>query len=143
MFPQAWFSISSRKLAGRVNALGGAFITNLVGTCTLLPIAFLTISLDAASFIGLFSPLHISLLLIAGLGGVMFFWGWSQGLAIIPASTAANFGSVMPVVTTLLAVVFLKETLHWYHTVGMLFVLLSIAIGSNPQFLRKTHLSQA
>lgn len=126
MFPEAWYSIVSRKLANRITPLGAAFIANIVGVVFFLPCALLT------------SDFHITQLtlsqggfiLLAGITSLLFFWCWGWGLTFIPASTAAIFGGVMPVATMLLAILFLGETLHWYDTAGMLLVLASILIGT-------------
>lgn len=136
MLPEAWYSITSRKLANRITPLGAAFLANVVGFVCFLPCALLTTS-DFN-----FTELTLSqdgLILLAGLASVLFFWCWGWGLTFLPASTAAIFGGVMPVATMLLAIVFLGESLHWYDTVGMLLVLASIFIGTGWRYrFRKT-----
>ena len=42
MFPEAWYSIVSRKLATRITPLGAAFIANVVGFLALFPCALFT-----------------------------------------------------------------------------------------------------
>ncbi|MGE3319086.1 MAG: DMT family transporter [Candidatus Berkiella sp.] len=126
MFPESLFSIVSRKLAGRITPLGGALMANIVGFVTLLPCALYTGSFDFTSY-GVF---EFALIGVAGLGSLVFFWAWAYGLSFIPATTAAVFGGVMPVATTLLAILFLGEKLAWYDSLGMLLVLASIVIGA-------------
>lgn len=131
MLPEAWYSITSRKLANRITPLGAAFLANVVGVVCFLPCALLT----APDFH--FAQLTLSqgwLILLAGLTSLLFFWCWGWGLTFIPASTAAIFGGVMPVATMLLAIVFLGESLHWYDTAGMLLVLASIFIGTGWRY---------
>lgn len=126
MFPEAWYSIISRKLSGRVTPLGGAFIANVVGFVTLSLSALLSSSID----ISVFGVWECGLILVAGLSSLIFFWAWAWGLSFIPASTAGIFGGVMPVATTLFAISFLGESLHWYDLLGMLLVITSILIGT-------------
>lgn len=126
MFPEAFYSIISRKLAGRITPLGAAFIANAVGFLSLLPCALLTSTLDFSTY----SWFEASLIFIAGLSSLIFFWAWGWGLTFIPASTAAIFGGIMPVATAFFAIVFLSESLHWYDMLGMGLVLTSIAIGA-------------
>lgn len=126
MFPEAWYSIVSRKLAGRITPLGGAFMANIVGFLTLLPCALYTGTFDLTQY-GVF---EYSLIAVAATGSLVFFWAWAFGLSFIPASTAAVFGGVMPVATTLFAIMFLGEELAWYDAIGMLLVLASIVIGA-------------
>lgn len=129
MFPEAWYSIVSRKLANRITPLGGAFIANVVGFITLLPCALYTSTLNFT----LYSSFEFALIGVAAMSSLIFFWAWAWGLSFIPASTAAIFGGVMPVATTLFAILFLGENLHWYDTCGMLLVLASIVIGAGWQ----------
>lgn len=127
MFPEAWYSIIMRKLANRFTPLGSAFLANVVGVVSFLPCAIFSdpafhlegVTLDQWGFIS-----------IAGLTSLLFFWCWGWGLTFIPASTAGIFGGVMPVATTLLAILFLGESLRWYDIIGMLLVLASILLGT-------------
>ncbi|MFI4937067.1 MAG: DMT family transporter [Candidatus Berkiellales bacterium] len=137
MFPEAWYSIISRKLATRITPLGAALIANAVGFLTLLPCAILSGAFDFT-----FSWWeHGLFVLIAGSSSLIFFWAWGWGLSFIPASTAAIFGGVMPVATALLAMIFLGEEFHWYDSLGMLLVIVSIAIGTGwHPFIRKSKL---
>ncbi|HRE32207.1 MAG TPA: DMT family transporter, partial [Candidatus Berkiella sp.] len=132
MFPEAWYSIISRKLAHRVTPLGGAFIANVVGFVTLLPCALLTGTIDFS----IYSTFEFALISVAAMSSLIFFWAWAWGLSFIPASTAAIFGGVMPVATTLFAILFLGENLHWYDSVGMLLVLASIIVGAGWRLRR-------
>lgn len=134
MIPEAWYSIISRKLAGRITPLGAAFIANAVGFITLLPCAIFTGSFD----LSVYGWWEGSLITVASFCTLFFFCAWGWGLTFIPASTAAVFGGVMPVATALLATLFLGEALHWYDALGMILVLLSIAIGAGwHPFFRK------
>ena len=48
----------------------------------------------------------------------------------VSATTAAIFTGVMPIATTLTAILLLGETFTAYDATGMVFVLLSIGIGA-------------
>ncbi len=135
MIPEAMYSILGRKLAGRVTPLGASLIANVVGFLTLLPCAIFADAIDFSAF----ASWEGSLIMVAAISSLIFFWAWAWGLTFIPASTAGIFGGVMPVVTTLLAILFLNEHLHWYDLVGMLLVFASIFVGTGyrPGFLQK------
>lgn len=133
MFPEACYSIVGRKLAGRVTPLGTAFISNLVGFVTLFPCAIVSSSLDLTTY-GWSEAIAI---LIAAISSLIFFWGWSWGISFIPASTAAIFGGIMPIATTLFAILFLSEHLQWYDMVGMILVILSIVVGTGRKRRKK------
>ncbi len=135
MIPEAMYSILGRKLAGRVTPLGASLVANVVGFLTLLPCAIFTGELDFSAF----TTWEGSLILVAAISSLLFFWAWAWGLTFIQASTAGIFGGVMPVVTTFLAIFFLDEELRWYDLVGMLLVFSSIFIGTGwrPKLLIK------
>lgn len=135
MIPEAWYSIISRKLAGRITPLGAAFIANVVGFLTLFPCAIFTGSFD----LSIFGWWETGLIFVASFCTLFFFCAWGWGLTFIPASTAAIFGGVMPVATAVFAILFLDEKLHWYDSLGMILVITSIAIGAGwHPFFRKT-----
>lgn len=135
MFPEAWYSIIMRKLAHRITPLGSAFIANVVGIATLLPCALYTLPEFQITNVTLVQWAFVTL---AGITSLLFFWCWGWGLTFIPASTAGIFGGVMPVATTLLAVIFLTENLHWYDALGMLLVLGSIILGTGVKLTKKS-----
>ncbi len=140
LFPEALYSIVSRKLAGRMTPLAAAFIANGVGFVSLLSCAFFAGPIDFSYCDGV----DLCLLVVSALCSLVFFWGWGWGLSCVPATTAAVFGGVMPVAISILAIFFLGESLHWYDTLGIVFVLLSIVVGTGwrPRFLQKTDLTE-
>lgn len=137
MIPEAWYSILSRKLAGRVTPLGAAFIATAVGFLALLPFAVFTS--NAALNLAGYSFLELLLLSVSAMSSLLFFCAWGWALSFIPASTAGIFGGVMPVATSVFAIFFLKETFHWNDGIGMLLVFASIVLGAGLKF-RKTPL---
>jgi drug/metabolite transporter (DMT)-like permease len=133
MIPEAWYSIIGKKLANRVTPLGAAFIANLVGVVTLFLSALATHTFEFRTL----TPKEIAFLLVSASSATAFFWAWSWGLRFIPASTAAVFGGVMPVATTLLAVIFLNEQIYWYDALGILLVMTSIFIGTKIRWRKR------
>lgn len=133
MFPEAWYSIVMRKLAHRITPLGSALIANMVGLAVFLPCALYTLSDFSLETV---TATQWALVTLAGLTSLLFFWAWGWGLTLISASTAGIFGGVMPVATTLLAILFLGESPQWYDAVGMLLILGSIIIGTDFTRLR-------
>ncbi len=136
MFPEAWYSIVSRKVAGRMTPLAAAFIANLVGFVTLLPCALYSGPFDFEFC----SSFEFGMLFLGALSSLIFFWAWGWGLTFITASTAAIFGGLLPVAISVLAIFFLGESLHWYDIVGIMFVISSIivATGYKPSLTSPT-----
>jgi drug/metabolite transporter (DMT)-like permease len=73
--------------------------------------------------------IYIQLLVYGISGGIMFFLFWYRGLTKINANTAALFTGVMPVSTTLLAFLFLNESIGYNEILGMILVIVAIVVG--------------
>jgi len=67
----------------------------------------------------------------------MFFLLWYRGLTKINANTAALFTGVMPVSTTILAFVFLKEPIHTSAIIGMLLIIAAIFVGCKKTLFKQ------
>ena len=128
LIPEALYSILVKLLGRRMNVLSAAFFTNVFTWILLCPLMWMAWQ-DAPE--SLIMPMaHWGLLMAGGLATVLFYCLWSRGLQIIPTNTAGIFGSVLPVATTFIAAIFLGEHLSSYDFAGMLFVILSIFIGT-------------
>lgn len=138
MIPEAYYSILGRQLNGRVSLFGAAFVATLTTVVMLFPMMIG----DWKSCLAILqSPQLLALTVFGGVVTVAFYVSWSQGLVYVPAASAAIFGSVMPVATTLLAVLFLGEHFGWTEFLGLSFVLISILVGVyEPGWKRKRQL---
>ncbi len=126
IFPEALYSIFNKCISHRVMPLGSAFIVNWLIFLMILPLSISTLQTVNLND---FPAFYWGLIGLGSLCGAFFYWAWGQGLQVVPASTAAIFGSVLPVVTSLLGYWYLSERFGWYDLGGMLLVFLSICIG--------------
>ncbi|MCS5710066.1 EamA family transporter [Candidatus Berkiella aquae] len=126
ILPEALYSIFNKCISHRVTPLGSACVVNWMIFLLILPLCLGSLeNVDMSAF-----PDHYwGLIAIGSLCGAFFYWAWGKGLQIIPASTAAIFGGVLPVVISLLGYFFLNEIFGWYDLCGMLLVFASIATG--------------
>jgi drug/metabolite transporter (DMT)-like permease len=127
VIPEALFTILSKSVGKKITEMEAVILVNLFNLILFLPFAAYAIT-D-------FHPMNISAsvygqLLIYGIsGGIMFFLLWYRGLTKINANTAALFTGVMPVSTTILAFIFLKEPISASEIIGMLLVIAAIFVG--------------
>ncbi len=126
IFPEALYSIFNKYISNRVTPLGSAFIVNWLIFLMMLPLAISSLPLASLNEI---PSTHWALIGLGSLCGAFFYWAWGEGLHTIPASTAAIFGGVLPVVTSLLGYLYLGERFGWYDFCGMLLVFASICVG--------------
>lgn len=127
MVPEALYSIFNKFTNHKVTPLGGALIVNTMIAFMLLPFGAVEFFMNDLTQIAMS---HWWLLFITGFASLFFFWFWSRGLLHVQASTAALFTSFLPLSTTLMAWAFLNEKFGLYDGIGMIFVLLSIGIGT-------------
>lgn len=140
IFPEALYSIFNKYLSQRVTPLGSAFIVNWMIFILMLPLSLSTLSTVVMND---FPHYYWGLIAVGSLCGAFFYWAWGRGLQTVPASTAALFGGVLPVVTSLLGYFFLAERFGWYDFFGMLLVFASIAVGVEKHLERKGALLKA
>jgi drug/metabolite transporter (DMT)-like permease len=116
----AIYSISLRWRPAGLSAPAFLVSTMLVGVSLLLPFYLWfddeTLVVSAAN---LATIAYVAL--FASIGAFLL---WNQGVKVLGAATAGQFIHLMPLLGTLMAIIFLGETLHSYHLMG------ALAIGS-------------
>ncbi len=127
IIPEAMYTIFSKFTTKTISPMATTALINLFNVVLFLPLAIYS-GFNFVSEISVVSWLKIFLYGISG--GILFFLFWCRGLLNVPANTAAIFMGLMPISTTLLAYIFLKEDIAIYEIIGMGCVLLSIYIGA-------------
>lgn len=123
----AMLSIFIKKSANVVTPFHMAFITSAIPLLIYSPIA--SLSMKHFSF----HEIHLSswFLVIAYtvLSNILFPIFWNHGQVKVKANTASLFTSIMPVATTIMAIIFLNEKFSVAYGIGMFLVLLAILLG--------------
>lgn len=96
--------------------------TMLVGVVLLIP--FYLYILSQGIYLEMNSANLLTIGYVALFPSIGAFLLWNQGVKMVGATTAGQFIHLMPVLGTLMAVVFLGEQLHWFHVSG------AVAIGT-------------
>lgn len=133
IIPEALFTIFAKMIKKPLNSFTTAMFINLCNALMFFPLA-LNDEWILFSNASLMEWLQILLYGISG--GILFFVFWYRGLAHTTANTAALFMGVMPVATSILAYLFLQETLSGFDVLGMLCVMISIFIGTSQRPFR-------
>lgn len=134
ILPEAMFTIFAKLLKKTISPMATTLLINLFNALLFLPFM---LGEDWSGMIGdasVFDFMHSSTgfqLLTYGLsGGILFFFFWYRGLKHVSANTAALFMGVFPISTTLLAFLFLQETLNLWDSIGIVCVMVSIFVGT-------------
>lgn len=67
-------------------------------------------------------PVAISFVYLAIGPSILAYLCWNRGIELIGPSTAGLFVNLLPIFAAVMAVLFLGETISWYHPVGALLV---------------------
>ncbi|GIQ68049.1 DMT family transporter [Xylanibacillus composti] len=123
---EALFTIFGKVLSYRLSPLAIATLVTVLGFVMFLPFAIY----EAMSF-DFTQPTAADWMYIVYYAVVVTVVGfalWYYGVSKVPASTSAVFTGVIAISALLLSYLFLKETFHWGHLAGALFVLSGIWI---------------
>lgn len=116
----ALYSANLKKYPEGLHPLAYLTAINIVGLVAIFPLYLYelhsgrTFTLNPASI--------VTILYVAIFASVLAFIFWNRAIRTIGANKAGPFVHLMPVFSTLLAVLFLDETLAWYHAQGVLLI---------------------
>ena len=78
----------------------------------------------------------LGLLYISIFPSILSYMFWNKGIEMIGANRAGLFLNLVPILTAILAYVFLDETISWYHYLGLLMVIGGMVIFNHRQIGR-------
>lgn len=115
----ALYSVLLRKRP-QIHQLSFLVYTFGIGTIGLLPM-YLWETAVKASFV-FTGEVALSLLYVAVFPSIVAFFCWNRGVEIVGANKAGLFINLVPVFTSIMAIIWLNESLHVFHVTGMLMV---------------------
>jgi drug/metabolite transporter (DMT)-like permease len=129
LIPEALFTILAKMIKKPPSALTTTLLVNFFNALLFIPFV---ITADWGS-IAAANPITLLQIFLLGLSGVLFFVFWYRGLTVVSASTSALFMGIMPISTCILAYFYLNEILSWDDLLGMIFVIVSIIVGTRKR----------
>jgi drug/metabolite transporter (DMT)-like permease len=122
-----------KKKPASVSAINFLFVVFLSGTILLLP--FYLWEMKRTPAIVWNSNLFFAILYL-GLGAsVICFWIWNIAISKLGAARTILFGNLIPIFSSLEAVIFLNEQFTWIHIASMIIVFTGIVLA-NLRLLR-------
>lgn len=113
----------------RPAGLGGlAFlgVSVTVGVAALLPASLIELAFAGPPVVTVGSVAIVAYMAV--FASILAYVFWNHATATIGASRTGIFIHLMPLSTTVLSLLFLDETLHWFHVVGMAAVLSGVVL---------------
>lgn len=133
MIPEAIFNVFAAKLPNNIRAIPSALLINFINFLVCVPFFVYSMFYFPLNNI---SKNDLTLCFMIGLfSGALYYSFYSSGIQKINAQTAGLLTGVVPISTTILAVLLLKEHFDILSLLGMVLVLLSIYLSirfSNP-----------
>lgn len=124
-FSYALYSVLLRK-APRLHPMSFLSVTFVLGSLILVPFFFWE---RAVSPPIVFSPqLGLSILYIAVFPSSLAYLFWNYGVSVIGSNSTGLFACFIPVFTAIIAVAFLHETLHAYHAIGLVMIIIGVVL---------------
>lgn len=124
----AFYSALLRKKP-KIHWFSFIYITFLMGEIVLLPFFIWELNTYGNKMFISFNSIA-TLLYISIFASILAYIFFNRAVALIGANVAASFFHLIPVFGTILAIIFLDETLYYYHLVGFAMVILGIFLGS-------------
>jgi len=128
VFSWGLYSVLLKKIDAKLNQLATLEIMIIIGLIFISPFYFLE-SLDNK-----FLPVKLidfyMISYVAIFAGIISFFCWNKGVFLIGANRASLFLYLIPIFSSLWAILFLDENFSFYHLIGAIFIVLGIILSN-------------
>ena len=138
----ASFNMLSRRLSKTVSPGTITFVMMSIGSVFFMTWYVIETVLNGHDFIHLVRPLQslelmASLLYLGGIASVIGFFLVNYNLKHIPAHVSSIFANIATIVSIIAGLIFLNETLYWYHFIGSIMIMIGVyGVVSSRQIKR-------
>ena len=70
---------------------------------------------------------------VAIFASITSFFAWNKGVAILGANKASLFLHLIPVFSSMWAIMFLEEKFSFFHLIGTIFIILGIVLSNSKK----------
>ena len=120
----ALYSANLRKYPKELHPL--AYLTGIIISGLLVIFPFYLMEMSSGKSMIITASSIVTVLYVAIFASLLAFIFWNRAVRSVGANKAGPFIHLMPVFSTLLAVIFLDETIHSYHIQGILLIFCGI-----------------
>jgi len=131
MFSWAMYSALLRKKKFELSQLSLLLIIITAGLIFLLPAYLVELSLGYKTSINL--PFILTLTYVVLFPGLASFIFWIKGISIIGSNRSGIFLHLMPIFSTIMAILIFKETFMNFHLIGAVLIIAGIILSSRGQ----------
>jgi drug/metabolite transporter (DMT)-like permease len=123
------YSIIVKKYAGIVPKYSSFCVSMLIGIVLLLPFSIWELQKPETT-ITWTAPTIFILLFVGFFASIVAFLSWNTAVEQVGASRAGVFLNLIPVFSSIFAIVFNGETLTWYQVIGGIFVIIGVLVSA-------------
>ena len=131
MFSWAMYSALLRKKKFEISQLSLLQIIISAGLIFLLPAYLIELSLGHKANVNL--PFVLTLTYVVLFPGLASFIFWIKGISIIGSNRSGIFLHLMPIFSTILAIIIFKEKFMFYHLFGAILIITGIILSSKKK----------
>ncbi|NHN30583.1 DMT family transporter [Paenibacillus agricola] len=132
----ALYSVGMRHYAKQIPSQALFMYTIILSVAILIPLSVVETMVRQPvlhSSVGIW----MGLLYIGVLASLVAFSAWNQSIALIGPARCAGFLNLIPLFSTIFATAFTGESLHLYHFIGALLILMGIYVANRRLKLEK------
>lgn len=122
----ALYSSNLKKFPRELDPMAYLTAISLVGLAGILPLYLVELSMGKGFILN--TATSITIVYVAVFASVLAFIFWNKAVRIVGANKAGPFVHLMPVFSSILAVLFLGETPAWYQGQGLLLIFAGILL---------------
>lgn len=126
LVPETAYYLLSKAYQFELPILVFASLLNGVNVLSLLPVLLL----NEPNFFSRIDTFSFEVLFGTGVASALFYIFWSQGIKEISATRAGMLTALCPLMTLLIAALFLGESINFHQMIGMFFVILSVLLSN-------------
>jgi len=131
MFSWAMYSALLRKKKFEISQLTLLQIIISAGLIFLLPAYLVELSLGHKANVNL--PFALTLTYVVLFPGLASFIFWIKGISIIGSNRSGVFLHLIPIFSTILAIIIFKEKFMFYHLIGAILIITGIILSSKKK----------
>ena len=132
----AIYNILARKKPVEISAIGFLFFVFAIGTVMLLP-AFIVESNYSQPIVWTLGTASVILYLGVGTSVISFLF-WNRSIKEMGAGRTALFGNLIPIFSSIEAVIILGEKINYIHIISFLLIVTGLLIDNSHLLTRKT-----
>ena len=128
VFSWGLYSVLLKKIDSKLTQLATLEVMIIIGLIVIFPF-YIFESLENQFLPNKIIDLYM-ISYVALFAGIISFFCWNKGVSIIGANKASLFLHLIPVFSSIWAILFLNEIFSFYHLIGALFIIFGIILSN-------------